>query len=36
MDADAERKPRGLEEMVKEAKWLQSFFEAEEAAQRLG
>jgi len=35
VDADAERKPRELEEMVKEAEWLQSFFEAEKAAQRV-
>ena len=31
MDADAERKPRELEEMIKEAEWLRSFFEAEKA-----
>ena len=30
MDADAERKPRELEEMIKEAEWLRSFFEAEQ------
>ena len=35
MDADAERKPRELEEMIKEADWLRSFFEAEKAAQRI-
>jgi len=29
MDADAERKPRGMEEMVKEVEWLQSFFDPE-------
>ena len=28
MDADAERKPRGLEEMIKEAEWLRNYFEA--------
>jgi len=27
MDADVERKPRELEEMIKEADWLRSFFE---------
>jgi bis(5'-adenosyl)-triphosphatase len=27
MDAEMERKPRGLEEMIKEAEWLRSFFE---------
>ena len=31
MDASAERKPRGVEEMVKEAEWLQSFLQAEKA-----
>ena len=31
MDASAERKPRGIEEMVKEAEWLQSFLKAEKA-----
>ena len=35
MDADAERKPRELEEMVKEAEWLRSFFQAEKVAQRI-
>jgi bis(5'-adenosyl)-triphosphatase len=29
MDADVEREPRELEEMVKEAEWLRSFFEGE-------
>jgi hypothetical protein len=28
MDADVDRKPRELEEMIKEAEWLGSFFEA--------
>jgi len=32
MDADAERKPRELEEMIKEAEWLGSFFEVEKTA----
>ncbi|KAF9654092.1 HIT-like protein [Thelephora ganbajun] len=35
MDADMEREPRELEEMVKEAEWLRSFFEAEKAAHRV-
>ena len=35
VDADAERKPRDLEEMIKEADWLRSFFEAEKVAQRI-
>ena len=35
VDADAERKPRKLEEMVKEAEWLRSFFQAEKVAQRV-
>ena len=35
VDADAERKPRESEEMIKEAEWLRSFFEAEGAAQRV-
>jgi bis(5'-adenosyl)-triphosphatase len=33
MDADVERRPRELEEMIKEAEWLRSFFEAEKAVQ---
>lgn len=32
MDADAERNPRELEEMIKEAEWLGSFFEVEKTA----
>ena len=35
MDADIERKPRELEEMVKEAEWLRSFFEVGRAARRV-
>jgi len=35
MDADVEREPRELEEMVKEAEWLRSFFEAEKMVQRV-
>ena len=35
MDADAERKPRESEEMINEAEWLRSFFEAEKVAQRV-
>lgn len=31
VDADEDRKPRTIEEMVKEAEWLRTFFEAEEA-----
>ena len=31
VDADAERKPREPEEMVKEAEWLRTFFEVEKA-----
>ncbi|TFK87942.1 diadenosine hydrolase [Polyporus arcularius HHB13444] len=31
MDADEERKPRTLEDMEKEAKWLQTFFEQAES-----
>ena len=34
MDADVERKPRQLEEMIKEAEWLGSFFEVEKVAYR--
>lgn len=30
VDADEDRKPRTIEEMVKEAEWLRTFFEAEE------
>ncbi|KAI0651660.1 diadenosine hydrolase [Trametes meyenii] len=32
VDADEDRKPRTLDEMEKEARWLQSFFEAAESA----
>jgi len=35
MDADAEREPREMEEMIKEAEWLRSFFEVEKAARRV-
>ena len=35
MDADADRKPRELEEMIKEAEWLRSFFEVENAVRPL-
>jgi bis(5'-adenosyl)-triphosphatase len=35
MDADVDRKPRELEEMVREAEWLGSFFEPEKAGHRL-
>jgi len=35
MDADVERKPRELEEMIKEAEWLRTFFEAEKVAHRI-
>lgn len=30
VDADEDRKPRTIEEMVKEAEWLRTFFEGEE------
>ena len=35
MDADADRKPRGLEEMVEEAESLRGFFKAEMGANPL-
>jgi len=35
VDADVEGKPRELEEMITEAEWLRSFFEAEKVAQRV-
>jgi len=35
MDADADRKPRGLDEMVKEAESLRGFFRAEMGAHPL-
>ncbi|OSD06028.1 diadenosine hydrolase [Trametes coccinea BRFM310] len=33
MDADEDRKPRTLEDMEKEARWLKTFFDAAEAAE---
>lgn len=32
MDADEDRKPRSMEEMVQEAEWLKGFFDGEDAA----
>lgn len=32
MDADVEREPRELEEMIKEAEWLRTFFQVERGA----
>lgn len=35
MDADEDRKPRTMEEMIKEAEWLKGFFDSSEEKQAI-